>query len=120
MSLLIASLAFRGTELQEAKVGVLSAALCASAVTWIVFRLTAMLPKPLKIRALLGTADTITDLVVPVDPERDHLRGPETAPVTLVEYGDFECPYCGRAEPSCANCCPISATCGTSGGTCRS
>ena len=99
VSLLIASLAFRGTELQEAKVGVLSAALCASAVTWIVFRLTAMLPKPLKIRALLGTADTITDLVVPVDPERDHLRGPETAPVTLVEYGDFECPYCGRAEP---------------------
>ncbi len=99
VSLLIASLAFRGTELQEAKVGVLSAALCASALTWIVFRLTAMLPKPLKIRALLGTADTITDLVVPVDPERDHLRGPETAPVTLVEYGDFECPYCGRAEP---------------------
>jgi Na+/H+ antiporter NhaA len=99
VSLLIASLAFRGTELQEAKVGVLSAAFCASALTWIVFRLTAMLPKPLRIRALLGTADTITDLVVPVDPERDHLRGPETAPVTLVEYGDFECPYCGRAEP---------------------
>jgi Na+/H+ antiporter NhaA len=99
VSLLIASLAFGGTELQEAKVGVLSAALCASALAWIVFRLTAMLPKRLRIRALLGTAGTITDLVVPVDPERDHLRGPETAPVTLVEYGDFECPYCGRAEP---------------------
>ena len=99
VSLLIASLAFRGAELQEAKVGVLSAALCASALTWIVFRLTAMLPKRLKIRALIGTADTIIDLVVPVDPHRDHLRGPETAPVTVVEYGDFECPYCGRAEP---------------------
>jgi Na+/H+ antiporter NhaA len=99
VSLLIASLAFSGTQLQEAKLGILSAALCASVLTWIVFRLTAMLPKRLRIRALLGTAEIITDLVVPVDPHRDHLRGPETAPVTVVEYGDFECPYCGRAEP---------------------
>jgi Na+/H+ antiporter NhaA len=99
VSLLIATLAFKGPELEEAKLGVLSAALSASALTWLVFRATALLPSRLRIRALLGTAETIVDLAVSVDPERDHLRGPAGAPVTIVEYGDFECPYCGQAEP---------------------
>ncbi|MGH3158819.1 MAG: DsbA family protein [Streptosporangiaceae bacterium] len=58
-----------------------------------------MLPKRLRLHALLGTAETIVDLAVPVDPDRDHVRGPSQALVTLVEYADFECPYCGRAEP---------------------
>ena len=98
VSLLIASLAFHGTLLAEAKIGILSAALCSSAVTWLVFKATSRLPKRLKIRAILGTAEQVTDLAVPVDPERDHIRGPKQAPVTLVEYGDFECPYCGQAE----------------------
>jgi Na+/H+ antiporter NhaA len=99
VSILIASLAFHGIELEEAKVGVLTAGLIAAVATWLVFRITILLPRRTKIRALLGSPDLIVDLAEPVDPERDHIRGPHEAPVTVLEYGDFECPYCGMAEP---------------------
>jgi Na+/H+ antiporter NhaA len=99
VALLIATLAFEGRQLEEAKLGILSAALGAALVTWLLFRATALLPARPRIRALLGTAEPLVDLYIDVDPERDHIRGPIDAPVTVVEYGDFECPYCGRAEP---------------------
>jgi Na+/H+ antiporter NhaA len=99
VSLLVATIAFHGAELDEAKAGVLATGVVASSVTWLLFRMTARLPKVLRARVLLGTAATVTDLYLDVDPERDHIRGPVDGPVTLVEYGDFECPYCGRAEP---------------------
>jgi Na+/H+ antiporter NhaA len=99
IALLIATLAFDGTRLEEAKLGILSAALGAALLTWLLFRVTALLPRRLRARALLGTAEPLVDLYVDVDPERDHIRGPVAAPVTVVEYGDFECPYCGQAEP---------------------
>ena len=99
VALLIASLAFAGPDLEEAKLGILGAAAGASLLTWLTFRGTDLLPERRRDRVLLGTPDLLTDLANDVDPERDHIRGPRDAAVTVVEYGDFECPYCGRAEP---------------------
>ncbi|MDX6381003.1 MAG: hypothetical protein QOI57_2027 [Rubrobacteraceae bacterium] len=99
VSLLIASLAFTDGLLDQAKLGVLAAAVVSPLVAWTVFRVIALLPAPMRARQLGRTAEQIVDLADDVDLERDHVRGKAEAAVTLVEYGDFECPYCGQAEP---------------------
>lgn len=91
VSLLIAGLAFDDPTLRDqAVVGVLLAAVLATAVGWMVFRAAAVFRGQ-------TDADLPRFLDRPVDPHDDHIRGSADARLTLVEYGDFECPFCARA-----------------------
>lgn len=91
VSLLIAGLAFPDRVHQrDAIVGVLLALPAASLLGWAVFWFAAR---------FLGQGDAALprELSPPVDPERDHVRGRVDAELTLVEYLDYECPFCARA-----------------------
>jgi NhaA family Na+:H+ antiporter len=89
VSLFVTDLAFDDAQLrEEATIGILAAAVVSAALGALFFRLLGRGG---------GAPERPTRLDPPVDPAVDHIRGPVDAPLTLVEYGDMECPFCGRA-----------------------
>jgi protein-disulfide isomerase len=99
VSLLIVGLAFESETLQEeATVGVLLAGALSIVSGWIVFQLAAVLH---------GERNASLPLILdqPVEVGRDHIRGNPNATMTLVEYGDFECPFCSAATGTVRDLC---------------
>lgn len=92
ISLFIVGLAIADPETQDhARVGVLTASLVGFGLGWVIFAVADRLSPPQAVGKVLAR---------PFDPARDHYRGRPDAPHQIVEYGDFECPFCSRATGS--------------------
>ena len=92
IALFIVGLAIEDPETQDlARVGVLAASVIAFVLGWAIFAVGDRLRPPVPVGKVL---------VRPFDEERDHYRGRPDAPYQIVEYGDFECPFCSRATGS--------------------
>lgn len=91
VSLLVVDLAFDGTPAgQAATVGILIAMVLSTLLGWAIFTVA-------RVRYGEASADLPLTLSPAVDPGRDHTKGDEDAAHTVVEYLDFECPFCARA-----------------------
>jgi Na+/H+ antiporter NhaA len=72
----------------QARIGVIGASIIAFVAGWAIFHITDLVspPEPIGLK-----------LIRSIDRGRDHIRGNPDAALTLVEYGDYECPFCSRA-----------------------
>jgi Na+/H+ antiporter NhaA len=119
VSLLIATLAFRSDQLEEAKLGILSAGLVATAAPWLLFRITARLPPRLRWRARLGRDEPLTDLHPTATPSTTTSVAPPTHRSPSSNMATSRVPIVAAPNRSCASCCATSRTSATSGVICR-